>query len=53
LSRGDTLLPGELVATGALPDGAAMETGAWLMKPGDRPRLVIDDVGEIIHQVLS
>jgi 2-keto-4-pentenoate hydratase/2-oxohepta-3-ene-1,7-dioic acid hydratase in catechol pathway len=52
LSREETLLPGELVATGTLPDGAAMETGTWL-KPGDRLRLVIDDVGEIIHPVLS
>jgi 2-keto-4-pentenoate hydratase/2-oxohepta-3-ene-1,7-dioic acid hydratase in catechol pathway len=51
LSREETLLPGELVATGTLPDGAAMETGTWL-NPGDRLRLVIDDVGEIIHQVL-
>jgi 2-keto-4-pentenoate hydratase/2-oxohepta-3-ene-1,7-dioic acid hydratase in catechol pathway len=42
------LWPGELIATGTLPFGTALENGQWL-KPGDTLRLCIDGVGEIRH----
>ncbi len=48
--RGERPLPGELVASGTLPDGSGMETGTWL-RPGDALRLVIEDVGEVVHAV--
>lgn len=50
LSRGERLQPGELVASGTLPDGSGLETGAWL-RPGDELRLVIEDVGEVVHAI--
>lgn len=50
LSRSERLYPGELIATGTLPGGCGMETGHWL-KPGDTLRLVIDSVGEIVHDI--
>jgi len=50
LSRDETLLPGELIASGTLPDGSAMENGHW-PQPGDRLRLHIEGVGQIEHQV--
>jgi len=51
LSMDEPLWPGELIATGTLPFGCAMETGQWL-QPGDTLRLVIDGVGEIKHCML-
>lgn len=48
LSTDEPLWPGELIATGTLPFGTAMETGHWL-KPGDTLRMGIDGVGEIRH----
>lgn len=48
LSTDEPLWPGELIASGTLPFGTAMETGHWL-QPGDSLRLVIDEVGEIKH----
>jgi 2-keto-4-pentenoate hydratase/2-oxohepta-3-ene-1,7-dioic acid hydratase in catechol pathway len=51
LSMDEPLWPGELIATGTLPFGCAMETGQWL-QPGDTLRLVIDGVGEIKHRML-
>jgi 2-keto-4-pentenoate hydratase/2-oxohepta-3-ene-1,7-dioic acid hydratase in catechol pathway len=51
LSMEEPLWPGELIATGTLPHGTAMETGHWL-KPGDSLRLVIDGVGEITHKMM-
>lgn len=50
LSRGEALQPGELIASGTLPDGSGMETGNWL-RPGDRLRLVIEPIGEIVHDI--
>jgi 2-keto-4-pentenoate hydratase/2-oxohepta-3-ene-1,7-dioic acid hydratase in catechol pathway len=50
-SRGERLIPGELLATGTLPGGSGMETGRWL-GPGDVLELEIDGVGRITHQVL-
>ncbi|HEX7668404.1 MAG TPA: fumarylacetoacetate hydrolase family protein [Polyangiaceae bacterium] len=51
LSKGERLYPGELIASGTLPDGCGMENGHW-PKPGDVLRLVIEPVGEIVHTVL-
>jgi 2-keto-4-pentenoate hydratase/2-oxohepta-3-ene-1,7-dioic acid hydratase in catechol pathway len=48
LSIDEPLWPGELIATGTLPFGSAMENGRWL-QPGDTLRLIIDGVGEIKH----
>jgi 2-keto-4-pentenoate hydratase/2-oxohepta-3-ene-1,7-dioic acid hydratase in catechol pathway len=50
LSRGEHLYPGELIATGTLPYGCAMENGHWV-KPGDVLRLVIEGVGEVVHTI--
>lgn len=50
LSRDERLHPGELIASGTLPHGCGMETGHWV-QPGDTLRLVIDDVGEIVHPI--
>ena len=52
LSMDEPLWPGELIATGTLPSGCAMENGRWL-QPGDTLRLVIDGVGEIVHPMLT
>jgi len=52
LSTDEPLWPGELIATGTLPFGSAMENGRWL-KPGDTLRLVIEGVGEIKHELLA
>ena len=52
LSEDETLHAGELVASGTLPGGCAMENGHWV-QPGDRLRLVIEGVGEIQHEVLA
>jgi 2-keto-4-pentenoate hydratase/2-oxohepta-3-ene-1,7-dioic acid hydratase in catechol pathway len=52
LSTDELLWPGELIATGTLPFGTAMENGRWL-QAGDTLHLVIEDVGELTHRVLS
>lgn len=49
LSTDEPLWPGELIASGTLPFGAALENGHWL-QPGDTLRLMIEEVGEIKHQ---
>lgn len=51
-SRDEQLLPGELIATGTLAGGSGMETGNWL-KRGDTLRLVLDDIGEVEHQIID
>jgi len=51
MSKGERLYPGELIATGTLPNGCAMENGHWL-RPGDTLRLAIEAVGEIVHELL-
>lgn len=51
LSQDETLLPGELVATGTLPNGTAMENGHWL-RPGQRLHLRLEGVGEVRHDIL-
>lgn len=50
LSRSERLFPGEVIASGTLPDGCGMETGHWV-RPGDELRLVIDPIGEIVHVI--
>jgi 2-keto-4-pentenoate hydratase/2-oxohepta-3-ene-1,7-dioic acid hydratase in catechol pathway len=50
LSLSEHLYPGELIASGTLPGGSGMETGHWL-RPGDLLRLVIEPIGEIIHEI--
>lgn len=52
LSTDEPMWPGELIATGTLPFGTALESGHWLT-PGDTLRLVIDGVGEIRHDMLA
>lgn len=52
LSRDEALQAGELIASGTLPGGCGMETGHWV-KPGDHLRLIIDEVGEIAHDILG
>ncbi len=52
LSTDEPLWPGELIATGTLPFGTAMENGRWL-RPGDRLCMAIEGVGEITHGLLS
>jgi len=52
LSMDETLLPGELIATGTLPHGTAMENGHWL-KPGQHLRLCLDGVGEVRHDLVT
>ncbi len=51
LSTEEPLWPGELIASGTLPFGCAMENGHWV-KPGDTLRLGIDGVGEIQQTLL-
>jgi 2-keto-4-pentenoate hydratase/2-oxohepta-3-ene-1,7-dioic acid hydratase in catechol pathway len=46
LSTDEPLWPGELIASGTLPFGTAMENGHWL-RPGDTLRMGIEGVGEI------
>lgn len=50
-SRGETLLPGELFATGTLVGGSGMEVGRWL-RPGDELSLEIEGVGRIEHAIV-
>nr|WP_218681005.1 fumarylacetoacetate hydrolase family protein [Rhodococcus qingshengii] len=51
-SRGETLRPGELFATGTLPGGSGMETGHWV-EPGDILELGIEGIGSIQHVILG
>lgn len=48
LSTDEPLWPGELIASGTLPFGTALENGHWLA-PGDTLRMAIEGVGEIRH----
>jgi 2-keto-4-pentenoate hydratase/2-oxohepta-3-ene-1,7-dioic acid hydratase in catechol pathway len=50
-SRGETLLPGELFATGTLPGGSGMETGHWL-RSGDTLTMTLDGIGRVEHEVV-
>lgn len=50
LSLSERLCPGELIASGTLPGGSGMETDHWL-QPGDRMRLIIEPIGEIVHEI--
>ena len=50
LSLSERLYPGELIASGTLPGGSGIETGHWL-RPGDHLRLVIEPIGEIVHEI--
>jgi 2-keto-4-pentenoate hydratase/2-oxohepta-3-ene-1,7-dioic acid hydratase in catechol pathway len=51
-SRDEQLLPGELFGLGTLAGGSGMETGNWL-RPGDTLRLVLDDIGEVEHSIVT
>ncbi len=51
-SRDEQLLPGELFGLGTLAGGSGMETDNWL-RPGDTLRLVLDDIGEVEHRIVS
>ncbi len=47
----EQLFPGELIATGTLPGGCALENGYWL-KPGDTIALCIDRIGTLTHPIV-
>ncbi len=49
-SKSETLLPGELFATGTLAGGSGMETGNWL-NDGDALTLELDGIGTIEHVI--
>ncbi|MGB3623338.1 MAG: fumarylacetoacetate hydrolase family protein, partial [Ketobacter sp.] len=49
-SRDETLHPGEVFATGTLPNGCAMENHCWL-KPGDTIELKIERIGSLINRI--
>ncbi|MBN9634535.1 MAG: fumarylacetoacetate hydrolase family protein, partial [Actinobacteria bacterium] len=49
-SKSETLLPGELFATGTLAGGSGMETGNWL-NDGDALTLELDGIGTIEHAI--
>lgn len=51
LSRSETLYPGELIASGTLPNGCGLELGR-LLRPGDALRLAIEGVGDICHAII-
>ncbi len=51
LSRSETIYPGELIATGTLPNGSGLELGR-LLERGDVLRLAIEGVGEIRHEIV-
>ena len=51
-SRGEQLLPGEVIAAGTLTGGSGMETGNWLWR-GDTLKLVLDGIGEVEHRILE
>ncbi|WP_119275055.1 fumarylacetoacetate hydrolase family protein [Taklimakanibacter deserti] len=51
LSRDEPLHPGELIASGTLPGGSGLEAGR-LLESGDELRLVIEEVGEIVHRIV-
>ncbi len=49
-SLGETLHPGEVMATGTFPGGCALESGHW-PQPGDRIVLEIEGVGRLENPV--
>ena len=49
-SRDETLHPGEVFATGTLPNGCAMENNHWL-QPGDTIELWIEGVGSLSNTI--
>lgn len=49
-SLGESVLPGELMATGTLPGCSGMETNHWL-RPGDRITLTIQGVGSLTNLI--
>ena len=51
LSTAFTLMPGDLIATGT-PEGSALMTQNWL-KPGDKVKVEIDDLGYIENLVIQ
>lgn len=50
LSQGQTLFPGELLASGTLPGGSGMETGQ-LLAQGDEIVLTLENVGEVKNNI--
>ncbi len=49
-SLGETVLPGELMATGTLPGCSGMETDHWL-QPGDAITLRLSGLGELTNRI--
>lgn len=52
VSRGERLYPGELFATGTLPNGCGLENGVMLRR-GDRLELVLHGLGALSNPVAS
>lgn len=50
LSKGQTLYPGEVLASGTLPGGSGMECGR-LLSSGDRLQLELDGVGSLSNSI--
>ncbi len=50
LSRGQSILPGQVVTSGSYPGGSALDLGRML-KPGDLVELRIDRLGSLINPV--
>lgn len=48
----EQLFPGELIATGTLPGGCALENDHWL-KPGDSLTLCVDRIGTLTHPIVA
>jgi 2-keto-4-pentenoate hydratase/2-oxohepta-3-ene-1,7-dioic acid hydratase in catechol pathway len=49
-SRGETLGPGDVFATGTLPGGSGLELDRWI-QPGDVVELELDGVGTLTNTV--
>ena len=49
-SRGEKVLPGEVMATGTIPGCSGMETGQWL-SPGDEIVLEIEGIGSLRNRI--
>lgn len=51
-SKDEQLHPGEVFATGTLPNGCALENGHWL-KPGDAIEMSIERIGSLSNTIVS
>jgi 2-keto-4-pentenoate hydratase/2-oxohepta-3-ene-1,7-dioic acid hydratase in catechol pathway len=49
-SRGEQIVPGELISSGTLPMGCGLELDRWI-KPGNEVTLTIDGIGSVTNVV--